>query len=98
MTHLFKISTPFSDMFISYVIDDTITYEVRGKDDGKLLEPKRTSKFSLGSDGNIHFDNRFIPVGYVLLIWLTLYKDRCPPPPLALRSPAESERLPLLTD
>lgn len=62
MTHLFRISTPLSDMFISYVIDDTITYEVRGKDDGKLLEPKRTSKFSLGSDGNIHFDNRFIPV------------------------------------
>jgi len=70
MTHLFKISTPLSDMFISYVIDDTITYEVRNKDDGKLLEPKRTSKFSLGSDDNIHFDNRFIPVDmFAKMVW-----------------------------
>ncbi len=70
MTHLFKISTPLSDMFISTVVDDRITYEVRSKDDGKLLEPKRTSKFSLGSDDNIHFDNRFIPVDmFAQMVW-----------------------------
>lgn len=57
-----------ADLFIYQVTDSQITYEVRSKDDGKLLEPKRTSKYDVTQDGRIFFDGRDIRVEMVALM------------------------------
>ena len=68
MTHIYKLQSALADLFI-YKIDDTsITYEVRGKDDGKLLEPRRTSKYDVTQDGRIFFDGRDIRIEMVAAI------------------------------
>lgn len=72
MTHLFKIQLPNSDMFIREIVGDRITYEVREKDTGKLLEHQRTSKFDVGSDQCVHFDNRYIHVSVFARVLQTL--------------------------
>jgi hypothetical protein len=62
--HCVKVSSERSDLFIWDLKDGDgahITYEVREKDTGKLLEPKRTSKFDVTEKG-IFFDGRDINI------------------------------------
>lgn len=62
MTHLYKIPSITSDLFIYQITDTHIVYEVRSKDDGKLLEPRRKSPYSIASDNRMYFDSRDISV------------------------------------
>lgn len=68
MTHIFRINSITSDLFVYEITPTHITYEVRGKDDGKLLEPRRVSKYELHSDKRIYFDSRDLPADLVVLI------------------------------
>lgn len=59
--HVFKLELEYSDIFI-YDLDlpnKTITYEVRDKDEGKLMEPRCQSKLQFTED-KILFDHRHI--------------------------------------
>lgn len=69
--HYFKINLDRSDLFILEINDTQITYEVRDKESGKLLEPKRTSFYEvLGNQ--VHFDMRFVPHNTFIHIRRTL--------------------------
>jgi hypothetical protein len=60
--HIFKVQLINSDLFISGVdlINKTLTYQLRDKYSGKLLEPEfKNSKFTVNSS-QAHFDSRFI--------------------------------------
>lgn len=72
MTHTYKLQSVLADLFIYKITDKTITYEVRGKEDGKLLEPKRESKYDATGDGRIFFDGRDIRIEMVAQIVQTL--------------------------
>ena len=60
MTHVFKLQSTLADLFIYSITEDRITYEVRDKNDGKLLEPKRTSPYTVTGNAKIFFDGRDI--------------------------------------
>lgn len=72
MTHTYKLQSALADLFIYRITDRDITYEVRSKDDGKLLEPRRTSKYDVTGDNKIFFDGRDIRIEMVGLIAQTL--------------------------
>lgn len=72
MIHLFKIQLQNSDMFISEITEDTITYSIREKENGRLLEPAKQSRYTTGPDTYIHFDNRFIDINLANYIGETL--------------------------
>ena len=63
MTHFVKVQLELSDLFIREITADTITYQVREKDTGKLLEAEKTSKIEVATD-KIHFDMRFMQPSY----------------------------------
>ncbi len=73
MTHLFKVQLQHSDLFISAIdpIKCLISYEVRDKKTGLLLEPSSFSKFEVLED-KISFDKRQIPIPIVQQIVETL--------------------------
>lgn len=66
MTHIFKVTLSNSDMFIHQVdwTNKTIKYSIRDKDNGKKLEPLKTSPFVTEGE-MIHFDYRHITVNYL---------------------------------
>ena len=68
MTHVYKLQSMLSDLFIYKITDKTITYEVRGKDDGKLLEPRRESPYTITGNNKLFFDGRDIGVETVMKI------------------------------
>lgn len=75
MTHLFKIPMTFADMFIRSISDDEseICYEVRDKETGNLVEPRRTTPFIINElNKRVHFDAREIPLDQFVLIYNTL--------------------------
>lgn len=72
MTHTYKLQSALADLFIYKITDREITYEVRSKDDGKLMEPRRTSKYDVTQDGRIFFDGRDIRIEMVAAIIQTL--------------------------
>ena len=59
MKHLVKVCLQNSDMFVSNIENNKITYEIRDKVSGKNLEAIKTSTFTV-SEQKIDFDNRFI--------------------------------------
>lgn len=64
---------PLSDLFIK-VIDlekGSITYDVRDKDTGKLLEPTRTGKLEVIEE-TVYFDRFFLPATQVFQLSKTL--------------------------
>ena len=72
MTHIFRLASTLADLFIYKITETHITYEVRGKDDGKLLEPKRESPYTVTGNGKIFFDGRDIDVNMAAFIQQTL--------------------------
>lgn len=72
MTHVYKLQSERADLFIYSITDTHITYEVRDKVEGKLLEPRRTSKYDLTSTGKMFFDGRDIGIETAGLIARTL--------------------------
>jgi hypothetical protein len=63
MTHLYKVGMQFADVFISRISDTEIDYEVRSKDVGLLVEPRRSTKYIINDATKMcHFDNREIPL------------------------------------
>ncbi len=60
MLHLFKWPNKFADVFF-ISINDTIEYEVRDKESGKLVEPKKQAKYVV-SGAMVYFDHREIPL------------------------------------
>jgi hypothetical protein len=63
MTHLFKVQMRFADVFISKIDDQEVSYEVRDKDTGNLVEPRRSTKYIINDATKMcHFDNREIPL------------------------------------
>lgn len=62
MKHLFKVPLQNSDMFVSEITNEHITYTVRDAK-GNLLEPESTSEYK-EVDGKVQFDNRFIGTDY----------------------------------
>lgn len=72
MLHLFKVPSATADLFISDLNKDEITYSVRDKETGTLLEPVKTSKFVVQGP-NIAFDHiRTIHLGLANKIIETL--------------------------
>lgn len=73
MTHLFKVQLQHSDLFVSAIdpIKKLISYELREKNTGVLLEPSNFSKFEVLED-RISFDKRQIPIPVVKMIVETL--------------------------
>lgn len=71
--HLFKIPLLHSDMFVEAidVVGKTITYELRQKEEGGLLEPKKTSPYT-EYNNQLHFDMRFIDLTVAQKILQTL--------------------------
>lgn len=61
MTHLLKIPLDLSDLFIAAIDEKYITYQIRDKETGRLLEPPRKSPYMVLED-KIQFDMRFIPI------------------------------------
>lgn len=60
---LYKVPLEHSDLFITHVDLEkaTITYTVRDKESGRLLEPESIdSKISVTPDGKANFDNRWL--------------------------------------
>lgn len=76
MTHLFMVPLTHGTMFIREIDRHkrTIEYEVRDKEEGRLLEPVRKSPFII-HEGKIHFDMRFIPLAQVEKIIQYLYEE-----------------------
>lgn len=73
MKHLFKVPLNLADLFIEKVTEEEITYSVRTKDTGELMEPRRTTKYLINEqDGMTHFDNRFISVQQLQFIYQVL--------------------------
>lgn len=72
MIHIFKLQSTLADLFIYKITDKDITYEVRDKNDGKLLEPRRTSKYDVTGTNKIFFDGRDIGIETAMLIAQTL--------------------------
>lgn len=74
MTHIFKWSNKFADVFISSIDDQEITYEVRDKDTGVMIEPKRKTKYIVNEVSKmVHFDAREIQVELFGHIYQTLH-------------------------
>lgn len=62
---LYKVPLEHSDLFITNVDLEkaTITYTVRDKENGRLLEPESVdSKITVTPDGKANFDNRWLAV------------------------------------
>lgn len=62
---LYKVPLEHSDLFITHVDLEkaTITYTVRDKESGRLLEPESVdSKITITPDGKANFDNRWLAV------------------------------------
>jgi len=72
MKTLFKINLDRSDLFILEITDTQIVYEVRDKNDGTLLEPRRTSPYQVLNDGKVHFDRFDLPQNTFVHIRRTL--------------------------
>jgi hypothetical protein len=62
MRHLFKVPLQNSDMFISEITDEHITYTIRDTQ-GNLLEPESTSEYK-EVNGKVEFGNRYIQTDY----------------------------------
>ncbi len=63
MTHLFKVPMRFADVFISKIDESGVDYEVRDKNTGLLVEPRRSAKYIVNdATGMVHFDSREIPL------------------------------------
>lgn len=72
--HLFKLSLQLADLYI-HSIDfskNEIKYEVRDKEEGKLMEPVRLSKFTTNKDQFIFDANRTIDLNLAKHIQNTL--------------------------
>lgn len=73
MTHLFRWPNQFSDVFVSAIDGEFITYEVRDKLTGVLMEPKRTTKFVVDEIKNsIYLDERTMPMDIFNAAYLML--------------------------
>lgn len=74
--HVFKIPLDRSDLFITEINREkaSITYEVRDKDNGHLLEPRHTSKLEFYPD-KVYFDNRFLPPDQFRHVYTILMLD-----------------------
>ena len=59
MKHAVKIPLETSDMFISSITDEDITYTIRDKETGKLIESELKSKYKI-QDDVLYFDSRYI--------------------------------------
>lgn len=62
MTHIYKLQSMLSDLFIYKITDKMIVYEVRDKESGRLLEPRRESPYTITGNGKLFFDGRDIAV------------------------------------
>jgi hypothetical protein len=74
--HIFKVQLDLSDMFI-YNIDvdkKLITYEVREKDNGHLLEPRHNAPLEFYPD-KVYFDNRFLTSDLFKHVYFILMLD-----------------------
>jgi hypothetical protein len=68
--HCVKVPSERSDLFIWGFRDGEnplITYEVREKETGKLLEPRRSSKFDITEKG-VFFDGRDLPMSLAFYV------------------------------
>lgn len=73
MKHLFKVPLNLADLFIEKVTEEEITYSVRTKDTGELMEPRRTTKYLINEQTKrVHFDMREVPVEMLQLIYQVL--------------------------
>lgn len=79
MKHLIKIPLQLSDLFVEALDRElkTITYSVRDKEKGLLMEPLRCSKWEL-IESDIHFDMRHISVMQAGAVW-ALLNDKVTP-------------------
>lgn len=72
MTHLFKIPIQNSDMFVKGIDieKNLITYQVRDKLTGNLLEPEQTVSFTINEvEQKVEFSGgRYIAIGLAALI------------------------------
>lgn len=65
MTHLIKIPLQNADMFVEALPEGSITYSIRHKETGILLEPVKTSKIEADdAAGVVRFDNRYISIQF----------------------------------
>jgi hypothetical protein len=61
MIHVVKVPLEKADLFIHLFNEDKrlLTYEIRDKETGVRLEPKRTSNYEI-KEGKLMFDMRYI--------------------------------------
>jgi hypothetical protein len=63
----------FADVFVDKIDQTEISYSVRDRISGVLVEPRRSTKFIVNeADGNVHFDSRFISIPHFQKIYQTL--------------------------
>lgn len=65
MTHIYKWTNKFADVFISSINleREEVSYTVRDKETGVLVEPLRKAKFIVNEPGKlVHFDAREMPI------------------------------------
>jgi len=75
MTHLFKVSLQFADMFISKLDFESqmIQFQIRDKETGVTMESESHVKFIVNElDQKIYMGSRFIDLRLALLISTTL--------------------------
>ena len=73
MRHLYKWRCEFSDVFVSTIDGEQITYTVRDKVTGILMEPPRKSKYVVDEIKKmIYFDERSMFLAEFLLAYETL--------------------------
>lgn len=72
--HLFRISNQQADLFVSHINlkNKDISYTVRDKETGMLLEPPNKSKLTV-TEQQVLFDGRPIPLGLAQFIEQTLH-------------------------
>lgn len=65
MMHLFKVPLQHSDLLISEITEDTISYTVRTKEEGTLLEEMHLHSKYIVNDNKALFDGRFIMLPFL---------------------------------
>lgn len=74
--HVFKITLDLSDLFIHSIDMDKqiIIYEIRDKNNGVLLEPRRSAPLEFYPD-KVYFDNRFLETDLFKHVYFILMLD-----------------------
>lgn len=72
---MFKWPNKYADVFVISINPEReeVEYDVRDKETGVSVEPRRTAKFIVNEPGKlVHFDNRECPIDLFKHIYQTL--------------------------